>query len=72
MTRPCMRQRFDRQRFTRLILTLLLGLSLVPTVPALAAGPTRTVNSAGGADYTTTQAAVRNSGYTTINVAAGM
>src|SRR5437870_3515126 len=57
------------KRETSMILPVLLVL-LAPAT-ATSTPTTCTVNAAGGADYTTIQAAVNNAGCLTINVAAG-
>jgi hypothetical protein len=59
------------QRGLLLVLALVLGLVVVAPPAARAAGSNCTVNGAGGADYTTIQAAVDDTGCTTISVAAG-
>jgi hypothetical protein len=59
------------QRALLPVLALVLGLIVVAPPAARAAGSNCTVNGAGGADYTTIQAAVDDTGCTTITVAAG-
>ena len=59
------------QRGLLLVLALVLGSVAFAPVAARAAGPSCTVNGAGGATYTTIQAAVGDAGCTTITVAAG-
>lgn len=64
------------KRFKVVMVALMMGLALLGLVlligpVALAAGPVCTVGSGSGPDYGTIQAAVNDSGCTTINVAGG-
>ena len=58
-------------KLTMLAVFSIVGNILFSAVAAQAAGPTCTVNGAGGADYMTISAAIADLGCTTINVATG-
>src|SRR5262245_35826626 len=66
------------RRFVARVALIMVLIALLPLAPgterahfAMAAGPICTVNPSGGATYTTIQAAVADTGCTTIHLAAG-